>query len=147
MVAEEFVLFPNHTYICEQPHASQVVLNSSIKHRKAQLSYLNSMRPLIPPKHNSVSIATLPLALPPTPPSTPLVDPGEQSTGLLTEDETIQYLEGGEEEEKRILDEKERKDNKINCERILLHLQIMEDKNSRALKISWRLSKAQFESQ
>ena len=56
------------------------------------------------------------------------VDPGEQSTGLLTEDETNQYQEGGEEEEKRIVDEKERKDNKINYERILLQLQIMEDK-------------------
>ena len=66
---------------------------------KPQLSYLNRMRPLIRPKQNSVSTETLPLPLPPTPPSTPLVDPGEQSTGLLTDDETNQYLEGGEEEE------------------------------------------------
>ena len=86
------------------------------------------MRPLIPPKQNSVSTETLSLPLPPTPPSTPLVDPGEQSAGRLTEDETNQYQEGGEEEEKRIVDEKERKDNKINYERILLQLQIMEDK-------------------
>ena len=128
MAAEEFVLIPKHTYIREQPHASQVLFNSSIKHKKPQLSYLNRMRPLIPTKQNSVSTETLPLPLPPTPPSTPIVDPGEQSTGLLTEDETNQYQEGGEEEEKRIVDEKERKDNKINYERILLQLQIMEDK-------------------
>ena len=128
MAAEEFVLIPKHTYIREQPHASHVLLNSSIKHKKPQLSYLNRMRPLIPTKQNSVSTETLPLPLPPTPPSTPIVDPGEQSTGLLTEDETNQYQEGGEEEEKRIVDEKERKDNKINYERILLQLQIMEDK-------------------
>ena len=134
MAAEEFVLIPKHTFIRDHPHASQVLLNSSIKHKKPQLSYLNRMRP---PKQNSVSTETLPLHLPPTPPSTPLVDPGEQSTGLLTEDETNQYLEGGEEEEKRIVDEKERKDNKINYERILLQLQIMEDKKfTRAKKYS-----------
>ena len=86
------------------------------------------MRPLIPPKQNSVSTETLPMPLPPTPPSTPLVDPEEQSTGLLTEDGTNQDREGGEEEEKWIVDEKERKDNKLNYERILLQLQIMEDK-------------------
>ena len=86
------------------------------------------MRSLLPPKQNSLSTETLPLPLPPSAPSTPLVDPEEQSTGLLTEAETNQYLEGGEEEEKWILDEKERKDNKINYERILLQLQIMEDK-------------------
>ena len=86
------------------------------------------MRPLIPRKQNSVSTETLPLPLPPTPPSTPLVDPEEQSTGLLTEDETNQDLEGGEEEEKWIVDKKERKDNKINYERILLQLQKLEDK-------------------
>ena len=128
MAAEEFVLIPKHTYIREQPHASQVLLNNSIKHKKPQLSYLNRMRPLIPTKQNSVSSETLPLPLPPTPPSTPIVDPGEQSTGLLTEDETNQYQEGGEEEEKRIVGEKERKDNIINYERILLQFQIMEDK-------------------
>ena len=147
MAAEEFVLIPKHTYIQEQPYASQVLLNSSIKHKNPQLSYLNRMIPLIPPKHNSISTETLPLPLPPTPPSTPLVDPGEQSTGLLTEDETNQYLEGAEEEEKRIVDEKERKDKKIDYERILLQLQIMEDKNSREPKISRRLSKPQIQSQ
>ena len=67
MAAEEFVLIPKHTYIHEQPHASQ----------------------------NSVSTETLPLPLPPTPPSTPLVDPGEQSTGLLTEDEIIDIRKVG----------------------------------------------------
>ena len=118
MAAEEFVLIPKHKYIREKPQASQVLLNSSIKHKRPQLSYLNRMRPLIPPKQNSVSTETLPLPLPPTPPSTPLVDPEEQSTGHLTEDETNQDLEGGEEEEKWIVDEKERKDNKINYERI-----------------------------
>ena len=128
MATEEFVLFSKHTYIREQPHASQVLLNSSIKHKKPQLSYLNRMRPLIPPKQNSVLTETLPVPLPPTPPLTPLVDSGEKSTGLLSEDEINQYLEGGEEEEKRIVDEKERKEYKINYERILLQLQIMEDK-------------------
>ena len=83
MAAEEFVLIPKHTYIREQPHASQVLFNSSIKHKKPQLSYLNRMRPLIPTKQNSVSTETLPLPLPPTPPSTPIVDPGEQSTDFL----------------------------------------------------------------
>ena len=86
------------------------------------------MRPIIPPKQNSVSTETLPLPLPPTPPSTPLVDPGEQSTELLTEDETNQYQEGGEEKEKRIVDETERKDYEINYERVLLQSQIMENK-------------------
>ena len=147
MAAEEFVLIPKHTYIREQPHASQGLLNSSIKHKKPQLSYLNRMRPLNPPKQNSVSTETLPLPLPQTPPSTPLVDPGEQSTGLLAEDETNQYQEGGEEEEKRIVDEKERKGNKMNYERILLQLQIMEDKkftrakNIPNFKSSTRVSK------
>ena len=136
MAAEEFVLIPKHTYIREQLYATQVLLNSSIKHKSPQLSYLNRMRPLTSPKQNSISNETLPLPLPPTPPSTPLVDPGEQSTGLLTEDETNQYLEGAEEEEKRIVDEKEQKDNKIYYERILLQLQIMEDKEfTRAKKI------------
>ena len=134
MAAEEFVLIPKHTYIREQRHTSQVLLNSSIKQKKPQLSYLNRMRPLIPTKQNSVSTETLPLPLPPTPPSTPIVDPGEQLTGLLTEDETNQYQEGGEEEEKRIVDEKERNDNKINYERILLQLQIMEEKKFTRVK-------------
>ena len=148
MAAEEFVLFPKHKYIREQPHALQVLINGSIKHKKPQLSYLNRMRPLILPKQNSVSTETLPLPLPPTPPSTLLTDQRFlRSTGLLTEGETNQDLEAGEEEEKWIVDEKERKDNKINYERILLQLQIMEDKKFTRAKISWRLSKAQLESQ
>ena len=40
MAAEEFVLIPKHTYIREQPHASQVLLNSSIKHKKAPVILL-----------------------------------------------------------------------------------------------------------
>ena len=40
MTAEEFVLIPELTYIREQPHASQVLLNSSIKHKKAPVNLL-----------------------------------------------------------------------------------------------------------
>ena len=33
-------------YIRDQPHAAQILLDHSIKHKKPQLSYLNCLRPL-----------------------------------------------------------------------------------------------------
>ena len=83
MAAEEFVLIPKHTYTREQPHASQVLFNSSIKHKKPQLSYLNRMRPLIPTKQNSVSTETLPLPIPPTPPQRLLLTLGNNQQDFL----------------------------------------------------------------
>ena len=46
MTAHEFVLIPKHIYISEQPHAAQILLDSSIKHKKPHLYYLNRLRPL-----------------------------------------------------------------------------------------------------
>ena len=46
MAADEFVLIPKHMYIRDQPHAAQLLLDNSIKHKKPQLSYLNRLRPL-----------------------------------------------------------------------------------------------------
>ena len=46
MTAQEFVLMPKQIYIREQPNAAQILLDSSIEHKKPQLSYLNRLRPL-----------------------------------------------------------------------------------------------------
>ena len=46
MAAEKIVLIPKHMYIRDQPHAAQILLDNSIKHKKPQLSYLNRMWPL-----------------------------------------------------------------------------------------------------
>ena len=42
MTAEEFILIPKQLYVKEQPH--------NIKHKNAQLSYVNRLRPQLPPQ-------------------------------------------------------------------------------------------------
>ena len=44
MTAEEFILIPKHLYVKEQPHAARVLHDNNIKHKNAQLSYLNRLR-------------------------------------------------------------------------------------------------------
>ena len=46
MAAEDIVLIPKHMCIRDRPHATQILLDNSIKHKKLQLSYLNRLRPL-----------------------------------------------------------------------------------------------------
>ena len=50
MTAEEFILIPKHLYVEEQPHAARLLHDNSIKHKNAQLSYLNPLRPQLPPQ-------------------------------------------------------------------------------------------------
>ena len=50
MTAEEFTLIPKQLYVKEQPHAARVLHDNTIKHKNAQLSYFNRLRPQLTPQ-------------------------------------------------------------------------------------------------
>ena len=85
VAAEEFVLIPKHVYVREQPHAAHVLLDNSIEHKKPQLSYLNRMRPQLPPKQSDASTDTIPIPVTVAPEDHR--QPTTTTTTLMTEDE------------------------------------------------------------
>ena len=85
VAAEEFVLIPKHVYVREQPHAAHVLLDNSIEQKKPQLSYLNRMRPQLPPKQSDASNDTLPIPVTVAPEDHR--QPITTTTTLMTEDE------------------------------------------------------------
>ena len=68
---DEFNLVSKHTYIREQPHAAQILLDKSIKHKKPQLSYLDRLRSLNESARTTTTTTTsaidTPVVIPPTP--------------------------------------------------------------------------------
>ena len=48
--AEEFILISKHLYAKEQSHAARVLNDNTIKHKNAQLSYLNQLRTQLLPR-------------------------------------------------------------------------------------------------
>ena len=55
MTSEQFILIPKHLYVKEQPHAARVLHDNTIKHKNAQLSYLNRLRPKLPPQSSKTT--------------------------------------------------------------------------------------------
>ena len=50
MTAQKFILNSKHLLVQTQPHAHVCLHDTTIKDKKSQLSYLNWLRPLIPPQ-------------------------------------------------------------------------------------------------
>ena len=118
MTTQEFVLILKHIYIREQPHAAQILLDNSIKHKKPQLSYLNRLRPL---KATTTNTPVMPT------PETLInarADNNQQEQALLLTDDVENELETSTEP-----------NNALSTERITLKLQLMdENKLKRAKK-------------
>ena len=112
MTAEEFILIPKHLYVKEQPHAAHVLHDNNIKHKNAQLSYLNRLRPQLPPQ-TSKTIATKETF-------TDNVEPQQEQLKLLTDDEEVPV----ERVKDKILEEKHNR----QTESILGQLQVLVDK-------------------
>ena len=113
ITAEESISIPKHLYIKEQPQAARVVHDISIKHKNAQLSYLNRLRPKLPPQtsKNTATKETF----------SENIEPQQEQLKLLTADE-----EGPVEPDKgEILEEKH--DRQTGS--VLGQLQVLEDKN------------------
>ena len=113
MTAEEFVLIPKHLYIKEQPHAARVLHNNAIKDKNAQLSYLNRLRPQLPPQ-TSKTTATKGTF------TENAAEPQQEQLELLTDDEEVKV----ERDKDEILEEK----NECQTESNLGQLQVLEGK-------------------
>ena len=50
MTVEEFMLIRKHLCVKDKPRAARVLHDNSNEHKKAQLSYLNRLRPLLLPQ-------------------------------------------------------------------------------------------------
>ena len=94
MTAEEFILFPKYLYVKEQPHAACVLHDNNINYKIAQLSYLNRLRPQLPPQ-TSKTTATKETF-------TENVEHQQEQLKLLTDDEEVPV----ERDKDKILDEK-----------------------------------------
>ena len=92
MTAEEFILIPKHLYVEEQSHAARVLLDDNIKHKNAQLSYLNRLRPQLPPQISKTTATKETL--------TEIVELQEDQLKLLTDDEEV----SGERDKEEILE-------------------------------------------
>ena len=112
MTAEEFILIPKHLYVKEQPHAARVLHDNNNKHKNAQLSYLNRLRPQLPPQ-TSKTTATKETF-------TDNVEPQQEQLKLLTDNEEVPV----ERVKDEILEEKHNRQFKS----ILGQLQVLEDK-------------------
>ena len=95
MTAEEFILISKHSYDKEQPHAARVLHDNTIKHKNAQLSYLNRLRPQLPPQ-TSKTTATKEIF------TENAAEPQQEQLELLTDDEEVKV----ECDKDEILDEK-----------------------------------------
>ena len=112
MTDKEFILIPKHLYVKEQPHAARVLHDNTIKHKNAQISYLNLLRPQLPPQ-TSKTTATKETFTENT------AEPKQEQLELLTDDEE----EKVERDKDEILEEK----NDSQAESILGQLQVLEE--------------------
>ena len=130
VAAEEFVLIPKHVYVREQPHAAYILLDNSIEHKKPQLSYLNQMRPQLPPKQSDASTDTIPKPVTVAPEDHRQPTTTTTTTTLMTEDEGDGTNVGSDEStdamdavEKRILGQLEIMDvKKLTRAKIVLEI-------------------------
>ena len=107
ITAEEFILNPKHLYVKEQPHAARVLQNNTIKHKNAQLSYLNRLRPQLLPQTKVTFTENA-------------AEPQQEQLELLPDDEEVKV----ERDKDEILEEK----NDSQAESILGQLQFLEGK-------------------
>ena len=112
MSAEEFILIPKHLYVKEQPHAARVLHDNNIKHKNAQLSYLNRLRPQLPPQASKTTATKETF--------TENVEPQQEQLKLLTDDEKVPV----ERDKDEILEDKLDR----QTETILGQLQVLDDK-------------------
>ena len=112
MTDKEFILIPKHLYVKEQPHAARVLPDNTIKQKNAQISYLNLLRPQLPPQ-TSKTTATKETFTKNT------AEPKQEQLVLLTDDEE----EKVERDKDEILEEK----NDSQAESILGQLQVLEE--------------------
>ena len=112
MTAEELILIPKHLYVKEQPHAARVLHDKNIKHKNAQLSYLNWLRPQLPPQTSQTTATKETI--------TENVEHQQEQLKLLTEDEEVPV----ERDKHETLEKKHDR----QTESILRQLQVLEDK-------------------
>ncbi|XP_063711580.1 DNA mismatch repair protein Msh6-like [Symsagittifera roscoffensis] len=132
MAAEEFGLIPKHMYISDQPHAAQILLDNSIKHKKPQLSYLNRLRPLNESARTTTSAIDTPAVIPPTP-EPPIVAKAEnnpQKQALLltsVDDDDDDDGDDDDDDEGNEMEKSVELSEALSTERILLQLQLMDE--------------------
>ena len=137
MAAEEFVLIPKHIYIRDQPHAAQILLDNSIKHKKPQLSYLNRLRPLNESARTTTSAIDTPAVIPTTP-EPPIVakaenNPQKQALPLTSQDDDD---DDDDDDEGNEMETSVELSEALSKKRILLQLQLMDEhKLKRAKKV------------
>ena len=112
MTAEEFILTPKQLYVKEQPHTARLLHDNNNKHKNAQLSYLNRLRPQLPPQTEKTTATKETF--------TENVEPQQEQLKLLTDDEEVPV----ERDKDEILEEKHNR----QTESILGQLQVLEDK-------------------
>ena len=143
MAAEEFVLIPKHMYIRNQPHAAQILLDNSIKHKKPQLSYLSCLRPLNESARTKISAIDTTAVIPPTlePPIVLKAENNPQKQALLLtsqDDDDVDDDEGNELQKNAELIEA------LSTESILLQLLLMDEyKIKRAKKLLEIINKSE----
>ena len=93
MTAEEIILIPKHLYVKQK--RARVLHDNTIKHKNAQLSYLNRLRPQLPPQ-SSKTTATKETF------TKNAAEPQQKQLELLTDDEEVKV----ERDEDEILEEK-----------------------------------------
>ena len=131
MAAEEFGLIPKHMYIRDQPHAAQILLDNSIKHKKPQLSYLNRLRPLNESARTTTSAIDTPAVIPPTP-EPPIVakaenNPQKQALLLTSVDDDDDDGDDDDDDEGNEMEKSVELSEALSTERILLQLQLMDE--------------------
>ena len=113
ITAEELILIPKHLYVKEQPHAARVLQNNTIKHKNAQLSYFNRLRPQLPPPTSKTTATKVTF-------TENAAEPQQEQLELLPDDEQVRV----ERDKDEILEEK----NDSQTESILGQLQFLEGK-------------------
>ena len=109
MTAEEFILIPKHLYVKEHPHGARVFHGNTIKHKNAQLSYLNLLRPQLPPQTGETTATKESF-------TENAAEPQQEQLELLTDKEELKV----ERDKDEILEEKN--------DSILGQLQVLEGK-------------------
>ena len=131
MTAEEFVLIPKHMYIRDQPHAAQILLDNSIKHKKPQLSYLNRLRPLNESARTiTTSAIDTPAVIPPTlePPIVAKAENNPQKQALLlTSQDDDDDGDDDDDDESNEMEKSVELSEALSTEHILLQLQLIDE--------------------
>ena len=134
MAADKFVVIPQHMYIRDQPHAAQILLDNSIKHKKPHLLCLNHLRPLNESTRTITTSSAIDTTVNDQTPEPPIVAKAEKNAQkealLLTEDDDDDDEEGNEMEKNAEFSEA------FSTERNRLQLELLDEhKLKRAKKV------------